>query len=170
MAFEPPADAGHDRRRQPRLLGEDLRFDFLPDDALKVAHHGRIRMRAEHAAQQIVCGAHIRHPVAHGFVDGVLERPRARTHAAHLGAQQAHAVDIQLLPAHVFLAHVDHAFHPEKGAHGGGGHAVLPGAGFRDNPALAHAPRQQPLAEAVVDLVRSGMQQIFAFEINPCSA
>src|SRR6266446_3692147 len=51
----------------------NLDAGFASNDAMKVAHHGRIRMRAEHAAQQIMRSAHIGDPVAHCFVDGVLE-------------------------------------------------------------------------------------------------
>ena len=43
---------------------------------------------------------------------------------------------------------------------------MLPRAGLRDDALLAHAPRQQPLAQRVVDLVRAGVQQVFALEIN----
>jgi hypothetical protein len=41
---------------------------------------------------------------------------------------------------------------------------VLARAGLGDDAALAHAPRQQRLAQAVVDLVRAGVQQVFALE------
>ncbi len=81
-----------------------------------------------------------------------------------LRAQQAHAEDVEPLPAHVFLAHVDHAFEAQQRADRGGGHAVLARAGFGDDAALAHAPRQQRLPQAVVDLVRAGVQQVFALE------
>ena len=53
--------------------------------------------------------------------------------------EQAHAVYVELLAAHVFLAHVHNAFHAEEGADGGRGYAVLPGAGFGDDAMLAHA-------------------------------
>ena len=133
---------------------------------MEVAHHRRIGMRAQHAAQQVVRGANVGHPVAHGFVDGVLQRARARLHAAHLRAQQPHAEDVQLLPPHVLRAHVDHALHAEERAHGRGGHAVLTGAGLGDDAVLAHAPRQQRLPNAVVDLVRAGVQQVFALQVD----
>ena len=55
---------------------------------------------------------------------------------------------------------------PKQRADGGGGDAVLAGAGLRDDAALAHALREQPLAEAVVDLVRAGVEQVFALEID----
>ena len=43
---------------------------------------------------------------------------------------------------------------------------MLARAGFRDDPLLAHPPRQQRLAERIVDLVRAGVQQVFALQIN----
>ena len=124
----------------------------------------------EDAAQQIMRSADVCDPVAHRFVDGIFERRRARGHTAYFGAQQAHAINVQLLPPHVGFAHVDDAFHAEESANRGRGDAVLPGAGLRHNPALAHAPRQQTLAQAVIDLVRAGVQQVFAFQINLCTA
>ena len=42
------------------------------------------------------------HPVAHGFVGGVLEGFAAAGHAHDAGAQQLHAKDIELLSADVF--------------------------------------------------------------------
>ena len=152
------------------FLLQDLATNLFAGDAVKIAHHGGIGMRAEHAAQQVVRGAHVRDPVAHGFVDGVLQRLRTGADAAHLRAKQAHAVDVQFLPAHVLFTHVDDALHAKQRANGRGGHAVLAGAGLRDDAVLAHALREQPLAEAVVDLVRAGVQQVFALEIDFCAA
>ena len=40
------------------------------------------------------------------------------------------------------------------------------GAGLGDDALLAHAPRQQDLADAVVDLVRAGVIELFALEVN----
>ena len=123
-------------------------------------------MRAQRRAQQVMRGLDVGHPVAHGFADGVLQRPAAGGDADHLRAQQAHAEDVEALPPHVLLAHVDDAFQAEQRADRGGGHAVLARAGLGDDALLAHAPRQQRLAQAVVDLVRAGVQQVFALEIN----
>ena len=43
---------------------------------------------------------------------------------------------------------------------------MLAGAGLGDDPGLAHAPGEQDLAEAVVDLVRAGVVQLLALEID----
>ena len=43
---------------------------------------------------------------------------------------------------------------------------MLAGAGLGDDAGLAHAPRQQNLAQAIVDLVRAGVIEVFALQIN----
>ncbi len=115
-------------------------------------------------------GAHVRDPIAHGFVDRVFQRAAARIHPDDLRAHQLHARDVEPLPLHVLRAHVYDAFHAKARRHCRRGHAVLSRARFRDNPALAHSFRQQRLAQAVVDLVRAGMQQIFALDVNTRAA
>jgi len=77
--------------------------------------------------------------------------------------QQAHAVDIQFLTAHVFLAHVHNAFHAEQ-AQTVACYAVLSGA---VSAMMRFLPMRRPgaLDETVVDLVRAGVQQILTFEV-----
>ena len=43
---------------------------------------------------------------------------------------------------------------------------MLAGPGFGDNARFAHPPREQDLADAIVDLVRAGVQQVLALEID----
>ncbi len=43
---------------------------------------------------------------------------------------------------------------------------MLAGAGLGDDAGLAHALGKQDLADAVVDLVRAGVVQLFALEID----
>ena len=71
-----------------------------------------------------------------------------------------------LLPLDVGRAHVDDAGQAEARRDGGRGDAVLAGAGLGDDARLAHALGQQDLAEAVVDLVRAGVVQLLALEID----
>ena len=84
----------------------------------------------------------------------------------HFGAQQLHAEHVGRLPLDVGGAHIDDAVEAEQRAHGGRGDAVLTGAGFGDDAGLAHAPRQQDLAHAIVDLVRAGVVELVALEID----
>ena len=106
----------------------------------------------------------VRDPVAHRFVDRVLQRPAAGVDALDRRAEQAHAEDVQRLPRHVLRAHVDDALEAEQRAGRRRGDAVLPRAGLGDDAALAHALREQRLAERVVDLVRAGVREILALE------
>ena len=83
-----------------------------------------------------------------------------------LGAEQLHAEDVQRLALDVDGAHVDLARQAEQRAGGRGGDAVLAGAGLGDDARLAHAARQQHLADAVVDLVRAGVAEVLALEVD----
>ena len=59
-----------------------------------------------------------------------------------------------------------HAFDPEQRARRRRRDAVLPRAGLGDDAGLAHALGEQHLAERVVELVRAGVEQVFALEPN----
>jgi hypothetical protein len=160
------AHARHARIGQPAGLGHDLSPRLIPDHRLEVAHDGRVGVRAERGAEQVVRVAHGRHPVADRLVDGVFQGACARIHRPHLRAEQFHAQDVRLLPGDVHCAHVDHALQPQQRGRGGRGDPVLPRARLRDHPALADALRQERLPQRVVDLVRAGMRQILAFEVD----
>ena len=164
------ADAGEKMRGQALFGGEDLFAGFAADDHLKIADHRGIGMRAENGAEEIVRGADVGDPIAHGLVDGVLERAAAGIDGDDLRAEHAHARDVEGLARHVFRAHVDDALEAEMRGDGGGSDAVLARARFRDNARLAHLHGQQALADGVIDFMRAGVEQIFALQINAWSA
>ncbi len=66
------AHAGKDRIGQPALRFQNLAARLLADHLLEIAHHHRVRMRAQRRAQQVIRVADVGHPVAHGLADGVL--------------------------------------------------------------------------------------------------
>jgi len=43
---------------------------------------------------------------------------------------------------------------------------MLPSSGLRDHATFAHTLNQQRLSDAVIDLVRASMQQVFALQVN----
>ena len=108
----------------------------------------------------------VRDPVADRLARRLLQRPRAELDRAHLGAEQAHPLDVGPLAAHVLGAHVDDALEAEARADGRGRDAVLAGAGLGDDPPLAEPPREHRLAERVVQLVRAGVQEVLALEVE----
>src|SRR6266849_11054956 len=157
-------------RGKALFRGEDLLAGFAANNGLKIANHGWIRMCAEDRAKQIVRSADVGDPVAHGFVDGVFQSFAARFDADDLRAEHAHARDVERLAGHVFRTHVDGALQAEMRGDGGGGYAVLAGAGFGDDAGLAHFYGEQALADGVIDFVRAGVEKIFALQINARAA
>ena len=109
----------------------------------------------------------VRDPVADRLARRLLQRLRAEVDAAHLGAEQPHPLDVGPLAAHVLLAHVDDALEAEARADRRGGDAVLPGARLGDDAPLAEPLREHRLAERVVELVRAGVEEVLALEVDP---
>ena len=108
----------------------------------------------------------IRHPVSHGFVDGFLQGLLPCVNRHDFRAKHLHAIDVEFLPLTIHRAHVDDTFQTEHRGDGGGGNTMLPRTGLGDDAGLAHALGEQNLADGVVDLVRAGVVQVFALEIN----
>ena len=84
----------------------------------------------------------------------------------HLRAQGVHPQHVRLLALDVLRAHVHDARQLEQRARRRGGDAVLAGAGLRDDPGLAEPPREQRLAERVVDLVGAGVGEVLALQVQ----
>src|SRR5262245_24517506 len=105
-------------------------------------------------------------PITRRFVDRLLERGLADCDRDNFRAEEFYARDVQGLPHHIDLAHVNHALATEARGDGCGCDTLLAGAGLGDNPAFPHSLREQNLAERIVDLVRAGVKEVFALEIN----
>ena len=151
------ADAGDADLWEPTLDGEDLLAGLVADHALEVAHELGVRRGPDAGADQVVGRLDVGDPVADRLARRLLQRPRAELDGAYLGAEEVHSLDVGRLAAHVLGAHVDDAVEPEARADGGGGDAVLAGAGLGDDPLLAEPAREHGLAEGVVELVSAGV-------------
>ena len=160
------ADASHQGIRQTAAIGQHLLARLAADHRLEFPDHQRIGVRAGDGADHVKGVIDVGHPVAQRFVERVLEGAGAGIDRLDGRAQQLHAVDIQRLALDVFRPHVNHAFHAEPGGDGCGRHAVLAGPGFGDEPGLTHPRGQQALADGVVDLVRAGVVEVFALEMD----
>jgi hypothetical protein len=85
-------------------------------------------------------------------------------HRHDFGAQELHAPHIERLPFDVDRTHVDGAVEAEERGRGSGRDTVLAGAGLGDDAVLAHPSSEQRLPEHVVDLVRTGVREVFALQ------
>ena len=162
----PTADAGDERIRLAAFGFLYLFANLVADDGLEVAHHGRIGMRAGDGTDDVEGILDVGDPVAQRLVHGVLQRPGAGCYRDDVGAQQLHPKDVGGLALDVRLAHVDDTRDVEQRAHRRRRHPVLSGPGFGDDPGLAHALGEQDLADGVVDLMRPGVVELVALEID----
>ena len=108
-------------------------------------------------------------PISQRFVHGVGERAAAGFRGAHFGTEHAHAFDIDMLALDVDGSHEDDALHAHERTRGGGGHSVLAGTGLGYDAALAHVACNENLSNGIVDLVRAGVIEVFAFQIQPAA-
>src|ERR1051326_2695097 len=167
--IRPATNTGNDCSGKFSFRFHDLCASLTANDFMEVADHRGIGVRAKHAAEQVMRGTNICDPVTHSFVDCVLQSTRASLDATNFCAQQPHAENVQFLATHVFGAHVNHALKPEQSANRRCSDTVLTGSGFSNHAILTHPFDEQGLAEAVVDLVRTGVQQVFALQIDFCA-
>src|SRR5262249_2356219 len=63
-------------------------------------------------------------------------------------------------------AHIDDAGQPEARPDGGHRHAVLAGTGLGNDARPTHATSELDLPQAIVDLVRAGVVQLVALEVD----
>ncbi len=168
-AFDPPpthATTASGRRPSCAALAAGL----AADDRLEIAHNRREGVRPGRRAETIVRDGNRGHPVAHRLVDGILEGPLAGVDADDPRPQGLHAVDVEALAPDVLGAHEDVALQTQERRRRGGGHAVLAGPGLGDEAFLAHAHGQEALPQRIVDLVRAGVGQVFALQIDAGAA
>ena len=160
------ANCRNQRVRQTAFALQHLLPGFASDHRLKIPHHFRIGRRACHCANAIKGVFNIRHPIAQGFIESILQRARTRLCWNNRSTQQLHPEHIWHLSGDINLAHIDDTFEAKPCAGRGRCHAMLASPSFGDNPLLAHATGQQDLPHDIVDLVGTGMIQFIAFEIN----
>lgn len=160
------ADAGGDDVRQVSRHFQDLFARLDADDVLEIPHHHRERMWADDRADAIDLVFRIADVGAKRGIHRFLEGFEAVGGGDHARAEDLHAGDVGRLLGDVHLAHVDVAFEAEVGGGGGERHAVHAGPGLGDEFLLAHVSREQALAHAVVELVRAGVVEVLALQVD----
>ena len=156
------ADASDYVTRQTPVTLQNLPARFVTDDSLEFAHHVRIRMRADDAADDVESVFDALGPDPEGFIGCILEGLRAALDRVNRRAEQSHHVNVEGLAFDVARAHVDVDRQTELRADRRRCHAVLTGSRLCDQSLFSHAHREQRLSDRIVDLVRSGMVGIFA--------
>src|SRR3990172_10640987 len=117
-------------------------------------------MRADHGTDDVMGIAHICHPIANGFVSGILERLRPAEPRLYTRSKHVHPEHIQALSMNILFAHVDHALESHESRHRSRSYPVLPCPSLSDDAPFAHPLCEQDLAESVVDLMGTGVEKI----------
>src|SRR2546428_10651925 len=149
----PAADASDEKVRKSAIALEALLSNLSADDALKVSHDRRVRMRAHDASEEIVRGLDVRHPIPQSLADGVLQRLATLFDAMHRRAEEPHPKHVQGLTLDVDGAHIHLDGQAEDRPDHRRGDSVLARAGLRDHALLPHATGEEGLTHYVVELV-----------------
>ena len=167
MAFEPPPMQAIERIRQPAFGLLHLLARLVADDRLEVAHHHRIGMRAGDRADAVERVGDVGDPVAQRLVHRVLERLRARLHrhaprrrASSCATRSASAARRRPSPCRRRIrgrtcAHSVAVATP-----------CMPAPVSAITRGLPMRLRQHDLAEHVVHLVRAGVVEVLALEVD----
>ena len=160
------AYTGQYGRRQPAFLFQNLLAGFLAYYRLKISDHHREWMWSHSRSNNIMCVIHTAYPFTHSFINRVLQHPGARSHGVYLSAKQFHAVYVQCLSLSIFLSHEYFTFQSQERRCRSGSHPMLPCTGFCNDTGLAHLFSQQALPQCIVNLMCSGVVQIFSLQID----
>src|SRR4051794_39721424 len=157
-------DTRDDAVRQPSRALQERCARLVADDALQVAHERGVRRGPDDRADDVVGGRDVGDPVADRLRRRLLQRLAPGLDRHDRRAEQPHALDVGRLAPRVLAAHVDDALEIEERRGRRTGDAVLARPRLGDHAPLAHPPREQRLAEGVVELVRPGVHEVLALE------
>ena len=121
-------------------------------------------MRTHHRTNCVVGMFNSRHPVAHRFVHRIFQCAATRLSWNYFCAKQTHSENVQSLALNVYFTHVHLATKAKQGCCSCRCNTVLPSACLGNNALLAHPLRQKRLTEHAIDLVRTGVVQIFTLQ------
>ena len=105
-------------------------------------------------------------PLTKCLIYGIFQCLCSACHRMHLRTQQFHTIYIQCLTLGILFSHKHFTFHSEECCDRSCCHTMLSGSCLRDQAFFAHSFCQQGLAKRIVQFMRSGMVQIFSFQIN----
>ena len=163
------ADASHQRVRQATFAFQHLLLSLRSDNGLEIADHSRVGVWSGSGTDDVESVFDVGYPVAQRLVHRVFQRPGTRGHRHNLSTQKAHAEHVRCLTLNVGRTHVDGTGQAKQRANRCRCNTVLTRAGFGNDAGLSHATGKQDLSQTVVDLVRAGVVQLVALEVDFCT-
>ncbi len=150
----------------PTFLFFELRFDFFRNHGLKPSYHIRIGMRPHHRTDNVMRVHRIIDPIANGLVGGIFQGSTSRFGRTYFGTQHFHSGYIGGLTGNVNFTHIHHTLNAHECTDSCGGHPMLTCTGLGNDSMFPQLFSHKNLPDGIVHLVRSGMAQIFSFEVD----
>mmetsp|Transcript_26558 Transcript_26558/g.58214 ORF Transcript_26558/g.58214 Transcript_26558/m.58214 type:complete len:203 (-) Transcript_26558:64-672(-) len=132
-------DTGNDGIGKLSGLFKHLFLHFLTHNALKVTHDNGEGGRSDGGTNEIVSIPHVRYPISHGLIDGILQGALSILDGNNLGTESVHTEYVELLTFAVDGTHVYGAVKTQHGTDSSSSNTVLPGASFGNDARLANA-------------------------------
>ena len=151
-----------------RMAGhrQELFTRLLPDAELEVAHHQREGMRPEHRADAVDRILVILRIGLESGIHRLFQCLQPEGDGNHFRSENLHAGHVGRLLGDIDFPHVNFTLQPKVGGGSGERHTVLAGAGFRNQPFLAHEFGEQTFSHAVIELMGAGMVEILPLEVD----
>ena len=162
----PPADARADHVGKESRRFLELFARLESDARLEIAHHHGEGVRPQRGTDA-VDGVFIVFSVRfESGVDRFFQGAQAAFHADDFRAENLHSRNVRRLLRDIDFPHVDFTFQSEMRGGSRERDPMLTCARLGDETFLAQVFRQQPFSHAVIEFVRSGMVQVFAFQVD----
>ena len=158
--------ACHHCIRKTSLLLQDLFSGFSGDHSLEIPDNGGKWVRSHDRTKAVVSIIDAFGPFPHGFGYRILQCCGTGGHRDHFGSQELHPVYIQCLTPGILFPHEHNTLHVHQRCRRGCGDSVLTGSCFCNQAGLPHFLCQKSLSQNIIDLMRTGVIQIFPFQID----
>ena len=155
---------------QSTFFFHDLFTNFFADNFLEVTHHFRIGMGTHYTTQNVESVFATNSPFTHCSVASIFQSHGTTFNCYYFRTQKFHSKYVQRLAFSIFFTHENNAFHTHQCCYSCSSYTVLTCTGFCDYTSFTHFFRQKSLTEYVVNFMRTGVVQIFAFQIDFCTA
>ena len=151
-------------------LGGELKLGFFSYDSLQVTDDHRERMGTNDRSDPEKNMFWILEKTRKCSIHRILERLRSASDWDDGSSQEFNFLHIGSLFGDIYSSHEDLTRHSKEGTRSGKCYTMLPSSGLGDDLSFPHLFGNQDLTDTVIDLMGSGMIEVFPFEINFCSA
>ena len=147
-------------------LHPGIRFYIEESDSAGAADNIREGGRAKCASQNIMGCVRICCPVAHSFINRILEGSASACYRMYFCSIEFHCCNVRLLAAYVYFAHINCTVETKLCTGSGGGKSVLAGSRFCNDSFFAHSFCKKALADCIVYFMGTSICKSLKLDID----